>query len=502
MRADRHPRRPGIRTTALVALLPLLLAACTQAVPSVPTQTPTPSPTPRMFTLLTTGAVTTADPAMAVDSTDSMVVTSLYQRLMMVLPETGELKPDAATDCLFTSKLVYECTLPQDLVFHNGDVLDSSDVKFSIERALRLDTPDTSIGLLSALKRIDTPDPQTVRFELSWPDNQFGYALAGQAASIVDEESFDPDTALPLETVPIGSGPYQVQAITPSELTVSKFEKYVGPKAGLLEELKVQIVPDSVAAETAIAEGTADAVWRSLDNAALQRVSDEIGGNADGTTATGFRRFPLAGLRVNQLVWNEKSKLRGNAKLREGVEKALQADRTLDSIVPVGVADHATSFPLGGRPKLPDLKGSRIHLTLGYEPTAPGHADLASLIRDRIESLGGVSVRLVTNKDADLWLTDSPAWVNNATGWLQRYLERPLTGSSPKLQLLETRARTTSGNARTAALTELQQQAAADATVLPISQGDEILFLAKGVDLIGAPFGSGQGLGLWGFTHA
>ena len=500
MRADRHPRRGPIRAAVLVGLA-VLLTACTQPAPPPPTQSPTASPTPRMFTVITTGAVTTADPAVARSYTDSLVVNSIYQRLMMVLPETGELKPDAATDCLFTSKLIYECTLPDQLSFHNGHVLDSSDVKFSIQRALRIDTPDTSIGLLSALKRIDTPDANTVRFELSWPDNQFGYALAGQAASIVDEEAFDPDSALPLETLPIGSGPYEVQTITPGEVTVSKFERYVGPKAGLLDALKVEIVADSVAAETAIADGTADAVWRSLDNAALQRVTDEIDGSADSVTAKGFRRFPMPGMRVTQLVWNQDSKLRDNTKLREGVEKALQPDRTLDSIVPVGVADHAKSFLLGGRPKLPSLDGNRIHMTLGYLPTAPGHADLASLIRDRIESLGGVSVRLVTGGSADLWLTDSPAWVNNATGWLQRYLEHPLAGSRAKLELLETRARTTSGTARTAALTELQQQAAADATVLPVSQGNGVLFLARGVDLIGEPFGSGQMLGLWGFTR-
>lgn len=499
MRADRSPRRARHRLAALLAVTATLLAACTPTVQ--PPASPTASPTPREFTVVTTGPVASADPAVATGATDSLVVTSVYQRLMMVLPESGELKPDAATDCLFTSKLVYECTLPDNLYFHNGHVLDSSDVKFSIQRALRMDVAGTSIGLLSALKRIDTPDAHTVKFELSWPDNQFGYALAGQAASIVDEEAFDPDTALPLQTLPIGSGPYEVRTITDSEVTFTKFDKYVGPKAGLLDDLKLDIVADSVAAEAVINDGTAEAVWRSLDNAALQRVSDEIAGSADKTTAKGFSRFTLPGMRVTQLLWNPASKLRGDAQLREGVARALQSDRTLDSIVPVGVADHAKSFPLGGRPKLPDLKGSRIHLTLGYSLTAPGHADLASLIRDRIEGLGGVSVRLVTSGSADLWLTDSPAWVNNATGWLQRYLGHPLPGSKAKLALLATRARTTTGTARTAALTELQQQAAVDGTVLPVSQADGILFLAKGVNLVGEPFGSGQVLGLWGFTR-
>ncbi len=499
MRADPHPRRARSRLATMLAAAAVLLAACTPFVQ--PTLSPSPSATPRLFTVATTGAVATADPAIATGDTDSLVVTSTYQRLMMVLPSTGELKPDAATDCLFTSKLVYECTLPNNLFFHNGHVLDSADVKFSIQRALRIDAAGTSTGLLSALEQIETPDATTVRFELSWPDNQFGYALAGQACSIVDSEAFDPDQPLPLATLPVGSGPYEVRTITDEQVTFRKFEKYVGPKAGLLEELRLEVLADSVAAETAIAEGTVEAVWRSLDSAALQRVTDEIAGSSDKATASGFSRYALPGSRVTRLVWNEASKLRSNGELRDGVAKALQPDRTLDSIIPVGVAGHAESFALGGRPKLPKLDGARINLTLGYRPTAPGHGDLARLVRDRIEGLGGVSVRLVTGGTADLWLTDAPAWVNNATGWLQRYVGHPLPGSREKLELLQTRARTTTGNARTAALTELQQQAVADATVLPISQTDGILFLGKGVNLIGEPFGSGQVLGMWGFIR-
>ncbi len=498
MRADPRP----VRATAGVAALLVaasLIAGCTPAV--VPSPTPSVTATPREFTVLTTGAITTADPAVAIGDTDSIVVTSVYQRLMVVLPGTGELKPDAATDCLFTSKQVYECTLPDTLKFHNGNVLDSADVKFSIQRALRFDTPGSSVRMLSALKRIDTPDAHTVRFELAWPDNQFGFALAGQAASIVDQQTFDPDTPLPLPQIPIGSGPYSVGGISEAGASFAKFPAYVGPKAGLLTSLRLAVAADSVAAEEAIAKGTAEVVWRSLDNAALQRVDNEIAGSPTHATAKGFTAFPLPGLRVTQLVWNPDSRLRRNADLREGVAKALQADRTLDSIVPLGVEDHASSFPLGGRPKLPRLSGERIYLTLGYAPSAPGHGDLASILRDRIEELDGVSVRLVTGGSADLRLTDQPAWVDNAIGWLQRYLSDPLPGSRNKLDTLDTRARTTTGTARTATLTELQQQAAADATVLPVSQSDGIMFVAKGVTMVGQPFGSGQVLGLWGIVR-
>lgn len=491
----RVVRRAGVVLVAMLALL----AGCTPT--PEPTHSPSSTAAPRPFTVATTGPVTTTDPAVATGDTDSLLVTSIFQRLMVVLPASGELKPDAA-DCLFTSRLVYQCTLTEGLTFHNGDVLDSSDVKFSLQRALRMDAPGTSIGLLASLKRIDTPDARTVTFTLNWPDNQFGYALAGQATSIVDEKTFDPDTALPLTSLPIGSGPLSVSSIDDAEVHLTRFEKYLGPKTALMASLQVQVLADSVAAEAAIAKGSADVVWRSLDNAAVQRISDEITANSNHATAMGFTRFPLTGVRITRLAWSASSKLRSNDTLREGVMKALQPDRTLDSIIPVGVAEHVKSFAVGGRPKLPEFTGKRINLTLRYDATAPGHGDLARLLRDRIEGLDGVSVRLVTDGAADLYLSDRPAWVNNAVGWLQSYLAHPLPDRASKLQQLDQLARSSTGNARTVALAEIQQQAAVDGTVMPVSQGDGILFLGPNVKLLGDAFGSGEMLGLWGFANA
>ena len=96
---------------------------------------------------------------------------------MVVHAEQGELKPDLATDCLYTSAAVYECDLPRGLTFHNGHALTSSDVKFSIERAYRLGVRQSSVPLLDSLQRVDVVDELTVRFTLRWADTQFGYAL-------------------------------------------------------------------------------------------------------------------------------------------------------------------------------------------------------------------------------------------------------------------------------------------------------------------------------------
>ncbi len=495
MRAEPSTRRQSVVLAVAVALT--LIAGCAQTTSTV---TPSGTAAARPFTVIATGAITTVDPAVAVGRTESILVTSVYQRLMEVAADTGDLKPDAATDCAFTSRLVYECTLPDALYFHNGDALTSADVRFSILRALRLDVTGTSIGLLSSLSSIETPNPRTVRFVLSKEDNQFGYALAGQAASIVDHNSFDPDTALPLSTTPVGSGPYSITEVNGSQAMLAKFARYLGPTSGQLNQLKVLVVADSVAAEAAIAAGSVDVAWSCLDSAAQDRIDNEMAGN-DGSTASGFTRIGLPGVTVTRLYWNPQSHLRSDTKLRSGVAKALQPDRSLDSVVPLGVTDRVKAFALGGRPKLPKLTGQRTNLTLGYDVTDPGRLDVARLLRDRLEELGGVSVRVTSSDKADLLLTTDPAWINNSLGWLQLYLSAPLGSSKAKLTALEAHARAATGTSRGADLSELQQQAAADNTVLPVSQGSGLLLVGRGVKLAAGSFGSGQQLGLWGFSR-
>lgn len=495
MLADLGGRHRGWIQLGTAVLALTLLAGCTQPAPE---PSPSTSLKPRPFTVAVLGAVTTTDPAVATSRTDSILVTSVYQRLMRVAPGSRDLKPDAATDCAFTSRVTYECTLPSTLRFHNGDPLDSTDVRFSIQRLLRMGGSGTSLGLLSSLRRIETPDAQTVRFVLSRQDNQFGYALAAQAASIVDSRLYDPDTALPLATLPVGSGPFSVTEISAKGATLRKAGDYVGPTAALLDELQLTVLPDSLAAEEALAKHTVDVAWACLDPAAQQRVDNEVSTSPDHT-AHGFTPVNLNGVKVTRLYWNPASKRRANKQLRLGVSRALQTDRSLDSIVPLGVPERVSAFAVGGRAKLPKIKGKRVLLTLGWQADDAGQHDVAQLLRDRIEGLDSVSVRLTTSRDADLLLTVSPAWVDNATGWLQLYVAAPLATSQKKLAAWDAASRLSIGTARNQAVAAIQTQAALDDTVLPVSQTDQSLLLGPGTEMADGNFGSGQQLGLWGF---
>jgi peptide/nickel transport system substrate-binding protein len=498
----RHPLARFLRCLLAGAVLVSIsgLAGC-KLPSSGPSPGPnTPQPTVRPFTVMSTDPIRVVDPAAMTDSESAMLALNVFQRLMTADPGDNALKPDAARDCLFTSSTTYTCTLNKKMFFSNGHQLTARDVKFSIERATRLDVPGSSASLLSSLRRIETPDPLTVRFILSRTDTQFGWALASPAASIVDASVYDADEVRPATAPIIGSGPFSVTSFNGTDLQLSRNLTYVGRNPARVNALVYRTAPDSATIEEAMSKGAVDVVWRGLNVAAITRFSQQVMHDPEQLTADGYTMRVLTGLRVHQLEWRPSSPLRKNKPLRQAIAVALQEDRTLDSIVPGGVPGHNSSFPVGGRAKPRVTWTNRIQMTLGYDPTMPDGRDIATQLRTRMEDTGGLSVRLQPGDvRADLTLVDRKAWTATALAWLQPYLDAPLPASLAAVRKAEADFRSTTNETEaTLLLATLQAQAAVDSVVLPVSQGDEYLFARNGVDVNDTSFGPGWQLGLFG----
>lgn len=484
----------------LVALLScgaLALSGCVRTPEPLPTASTSPSSTARRpFTVLTEQRATTTDPAGVRNDSEAMVALDLYQRLMLVQPSTQLLRPDLAKECLYTAETVFDCTLPKGLTFSSGHQLTSSDVKFSIQRALRL-APE-QMSMLGALRSIETPDAWTVRFRLKYPDNQFGFGLAGPAASIVDEDAYDADKLRPVDQAPIGSGPYQLDSWDNKGLTLTRFAGYRGPLGTDMDRIRITWA-DSATAETALVDASAEIVWRTLSPAAVARLEGRISEAQEENRQAAFYRWHLPRVVLQRMVWLPESRYRRNAALRQALSKALQQDRTATSILPTQIEGHIDAFDVGGDPKMPTVdKG--ISLRLRFTDSSPGMEDLAHQVRDRFEERLGITVQLVTEtEDADLELRDSAPATNTALGWLQDYLQNPLPGSADKLADLEELIRSSSkSEVQEPALGEIQKQAAADATVVPVAEADGVVFLSQRADLVGEAFGPGWQLALWG----
>ena len=486
------------------SLLSVVTASCVVIGVTGCVQTPAPLPSgsssssapPRPFTVLTEQRATTTDPVGAGNDSDSMVVLDLFQRLMLVQPSTQLLKPDLAKECLFTAAQIYECTLPKDVQFTSGRSLTSADVKFSILRALRL--APQKMSMLGALRSIETPDATTVRFRLKYPDNQFGYGLAVPAASVVDQESYPAEKLRPVGQEAIGSGPYKLESWDSKGLTIAKYAQYKGPLGTDMPRIRIAW-SDSPTAEEALGDGQAEIVWRTLSPAAIDRLQNRIREAQDNGRPAGYFRWGLPRVVLQRLVWLTHSSYRSNATLRDAVALALQEDRTAGSILPSMIDGHVDAFALGGQPKMPKLEPG-IVLALRFTDSSPAMEDLANHVRDTLQSRLRITVQLVTESErADLELRDSAPLTNTAIGWLQDYLKNPLPGSAGKLSNLEERIRSSSRDeVQLPALIEIQKQAAADATVVPIAETDGVLFLRARVDLVGEAFGPGWQLALWG----
>lgn len=489
-------------------LATLTVAACTTAgpepvAPPPPVEPPAPSPR-RPLTVATTELYATSDPAAAVTSMSTSLTLNVFQRLMTAPSGESVLKPDAARDCIVRTPTSYVCTLNEGLSFHNGHRLTSSDVKFSIERARRLNVAHTSTPLLSSIEKIETPDPLTVVFSLNRVDTQIGFALASPAASIVDEQLYPADALHPRDAGLVGSGPFLVGALDGGEVTFNRFGRYKGPNPAGQARVVVRRLANSGELESAMTDKSVDAVWGGLSITALVRLSDQLSAEPVDQTEAGYTSQTLPGARVTRLLWAPKSEERLNADLRGVVTGVLQSDRTLASILPSGVEGHLPTFPVGGAGGVNITWPEPIPLVLSYDPNTPDSVDVANQIKTRLEATNGIRITVEPAGKAgvDLVLTDRPAWTWTALAWAQPYTQNPAIGSVVRVEeLVRQYANAIEPAERDLALAEMQKQAAADQVVLPISQSDERVFLADGVTITPNGFGPSWQLGLWGFNR-
>ena len=290
-------------------------------------------------------------------------------------------------------------------MFHNGHPLTSADVKFSIERAARLDVPGSSASLLSSLRRIETPDDLTVRFLLSRPDTQFGWALASPAASIVDAEVYDADRVREPEGPdrrlrPVRGGQASRRRAAAGPLRGLRRPHPGAPRRAGLPHRGRTRPPSRTRWPRARSTWCGAASTRRPSPGSASRSSRA----RRSRPTSGYRPHGAdRRTRAPAAVVARRRRARSSKALRDGhrLGPAGGPHLGLGGARPGSPATRAT-FPLGGKATPKVTWKSRINLTLGYDPTTPNGRDLAIQIRTRLEDTGGLSVKLAPGEpDAD-----------------------------------------------------------------------------------------------------
>lgn len=413
----RLTRRAMTTATAIIAIVGL--AACAGA----PTAT---SP----IRLGWAGEVPPLDPA-ASDSAGSFALLSqVYPSLLTVEGGTATPLPDIAASAEWTADGVYTVVLKTGLRFANGDALTSSDVKFSIERQLALQSEDGAWRQLANLDSVEIVDDTTIEFHLGTAvDTSFPFVLAGPAGLVLDEEAFFADELTPdvdIIEAEAFAGPFSLTAARGDVLTLTPYGSYAGVRTASAT-VEVHLGADDDLGRQ-LSDGTIDVITGRLGADNIQSLSDdemvELSRAASGRVrllAFDFPHMPF-GTRTETPDAAKATAVR--AAIADIVDRAALARsigvnvvRPLYGYLPDGVpgaADvfSATTGDLDGGPDVDRAEAAlvaagiiepvelSIHVDLG-EVGDPGSAEVAGLA-EQLDDSGLFAVTVVETDAADL----------------------------------------------------------------------------------------------------
>lgn len=203
---------------------------------------------------------TTVDPAQVEPGEGGeTVITQVYERLVEIAPESPDLIPGLATEVptienglISEDGLTYTFPIREGVVFHDGTDLTADDVKYSWDRAMTMDLPESNAGILiDNIAETAVVDDYTFEVTLNEVNAAFlNSIVTASVASIVSQDAVEANGGFAAGEVseymtanPVGTGPYTMTAWNRGEnLQFDIFEDYWGEPAS--QALRIEIAPD------------------------------------------------------------------------------------------------------------------------------------------------------------------------------------------------------------------------------------------------------------------
>ncbi|MCX4394489.1 ABC transporter substrate-binding protein [Streptomyces sp. NBC_01767] len=471
----------------------------------------------------TTDVVTSLDPAGAYDAGSWAMYSNIYQSLMTFKSGAVVPEPDAAESCGFIGQKLqtYQCKLRDDLTFSNGRKITAEDVKYSIERMIRIKTDVGPWVLFPSLKNV-VADGRTVTFNLTSRDATFPQKLATGAGSIVDRESYPADKLRKGNTVD-GSGPYALKSYRSGEIAElipnTRYKGAVKKEGVPVTVHYYQKSSDLLAAWNA---KQLDVTHRELPPATLAelnpgdpdlRVTEADSAEIRNLVFNVRPGTPLADKKVRQAI----ASIIDRGPLVSNIYKSTV--EPLYSLIPQGYIGHSTPFfdayptpdPARAKQLLKDAGvQTPVKVDFGYRGGDETQAKEAEEIRRQLEEDGLFKIEL----HAVEWTKFQKEYAAGkydayTIGWLPDYpdpdtFSQPLVGrnnslhngySSKKVDSLIGSTLQYGDRGRTAAdFKELQAQVGEDVPLVPLWQKKD--YVVSTTDVSGSQYLS-DGTGIW-----
>lgn len=423
--------RASRRLAALgLGVLVIATAGCSAATSGSQTGGPDSS---KPFTVNWLATITSLDPAFSCPGTDNSLASNMYGRLVKLSttktkdgflidnPDPSKVQPDFAESWKISDDgKTYTFKLRSGAKFANGDPLDSTAVKYSFDRTLKMG----ACGALSLqggltnpplITGTEAPDATTFVLSLREPYPQIMYSLALSRGSIYDPKEVEahggveankPNEWMTSHTAS-SSGPYVLKTYVPNSYAILEANpNYYGTPA---KEKTVRInFLTAVPTATLQAQNKQADVTVGLPPQTVKDISSK-------SCCTVFKTPASAPVTVSM---NHEDPTTGNQKFREALTYAIPYDEIIQKVA----YGYGTSFYGPLNPTMTGYKAdlepprkqdvakakqliaesglSNPTLNLMINPTAAGNTEIATILQSSWEAIG-VKVNIDSKAPAD-----------------------------------------------------------------------------------------------------
>jgi ABC-type transport system substrate-binding protein len=339
------------------------------------------------FVEILSGGPQFLDPAYDYESAGGEILQNVYETLIYYKGNsTTELEPILATEVptvenggISADGMTYTFHLRQGVKFHDGTTMNASAVKYSIDRAMFYDDPDSPGFILTQCldvtntSSVEVVNESTVRFHLEFPYAPFLQCIAFTVASIVSPTYVEANGGIQprsegvkpyMDTHMCGTGPFMLEswATDNSNIVLKKNPNYWGEEPAF-DTVRVEYVDEYNTRYLALTSGDADYIYVPREHA------------KELETVPGIKIVKgLPTMEVNIFGYNQAIPPLDNLNLRKALCYAfdyqtyyntIQSGITspLQGCIPANIAGHDFALPIYTQ----DITKAKEYLTLaGY----------------------------------------------------------------------------------------------------------------------------------------
>ena len=274
------------------------------------------------------GPVRFINPILTLSSADEDLTSLVYSGLMRATPD-GTYVPDLAQSYVVSENgTVYTFKLRPEAVFHDGTPVTSADVVFTVQLAQNPSIKSTHQADWAGV-RVSAPDQHTVVFTLPhsyapFLDNATLGILPKHEWENVSDEEFP---FSPLNTHPIGSGPYKVTNImtdstgSATRYELEPFSKYVGGRP-YLDGITFVFYPNE------------DALVKAFNAGSVQAIAGIDPEDVSSLKHSGARILSVPLPRVFGVFFNQgKNPVFSDPSVREALESAVDKQSLVNNVL-------------------------------------------------------------------------------------------------------------------------------------------------------------------------